>query len=77
MACVFQVTSQIPTPRILNANPDRHVISCPGDISIWRPIAKSHYPVYTQELILTGALKQEMDWEGREFRVPGSVGSSP
>ena len=67
------MTSQIPTVRILNANADRHVISCPDDISIWRPIAKSQHPVYTQELILTGALKQGIDWEGREFRVPGSV----
>jgi hypothetical protein len=47
------------------------VVSCPEDVSIWRPIAKK-YPIYTHELILTSGLKQEIEWENEEFRVPGS-----
>ena len=43
--------------RILKGHDDRVVISCPADVSIWRPLAESGYPVYSQELILTGVLK--------------------
>ncbi|GLB37897.1 putative regulator of Ty1 transposition protein 107 BRCT domain containing protein [Lyophyllum shimeji] len=70
-ACGGQVSTQQPTLRILNANPGRYIISCPEDVSIWRPIAHTH-PVYTHELILTSALKQEVDWENESYRVPGS-----
>ena len=41
---------------------------------IWRPIAKK-YPIYTPELILMSGLKQEIEWENEEFRVPGSAES--
>ncbi|PFH45698.1 hypothetical protein AMATHDRAFT_71207 [Amanita thiersii Skay4041] len=70
-ACGGQVSTTSPTIRILNSNPDRHFISCPEDVSIWRPIS-AHHPVYSQELVLTGALKQSIDWENTAFRVPGS-----
>ena len=61
-----------PTLRILDANEDRHVISCPEDASIWRQLSHKH-PVYTHELLLTGILKQEMDWDNDKFKVPGSI----
>ncbi|KAG6825628.1 hypothetical protein H0H92_003009 [Tricholoma furcatifolium] len=70
-ACGGQVNTQPPTLRIMNANPDRYIVSCPEDVSIWRPIASTH-PIYTHELILTSALKQEIDWENEKYRVPGS-----
>ncbi|KAL0949407.1 hypothetical protein HGRIS_009469 [Hohenbuehelia grisea] len=60
-----------PTLRILNANPDRHIISCPNDVSIWRPIAE-HHTIYTQEIVLTSSLRQQVDWDADEFKVPGS-----
>ncbi|KAF9463519.1 hypothetical protein BDZ94DRAFT_1308637 [Collybia nuda] len=60
---------QTPTLRIINSNPDRHVISCAADSSIWRPIAREH-PIYTHELILTAALKQEIDWDSDTFKIP-------
>ncbi|EEB95820.1 hypothetical protein MPER_05153, partial [Moniliophthora perniciosa FA553] len=71
-ACGGQYMTQTPTQRILDASEDRHVISCPDDASIWRPFAGNH-PVYTHELLLTGILKQEIDWESEKFRVPGSL----
>ncbi|KAG6829223.1 hypothetical protein H0H87_012209 [Tephrocybe sp. NHM501043] len=67
-ACGGQVNTQVPSLRILNANSDRYIISCPADIAIWRPIASAH-PVYTHELILTSALKQEIDWNNEKYRV--------
>ena len=61
----------MPTVRMLDANANRHVISCPEDVSIWRPIA-AHHPIYNQELVLTSALKQLVEWDNYTFRVPGS-----
>lgn len=58
-----------PTVRILKASSDRYVISCPDDKTIWRPLAEAGYPVYNQELILTGMLKQEIDWENAGHQV--------
>jgi len=69
-ACGGQVTTQQPTIRIINASPEnRHVISCKEDIAIWRPIAAQGIPIYSQELLLTGVLKQEMEWDGDGVRV--------
>ncbi|KAF8058683.1 hypothetical protein FPV67DRAFT_1523362 [Lyophyllum atratum] len=70
-ACGGQVNTQPPTLRILNASPERFIISCPEDASIWRPVAQAH-PVYTHELILTSALKQEINWKNESYRVAGS-----
>jgi len=64
------VTTQSPTLRIINASPEnRHVISCKEDISIWRPLAAHGIKVYTQELVLEGVLRQEMDWDKESFLV--------
>ena len=68
---VDQVSTQTPTVRILAGHDDRFVISCPEDVSIWRPLAQ-HHKIYTQELILTSALRQVVDWDDAAFRVPGS-----
>ncbi|KAH6906233.1 hypothetical protein BKA70DRAFT_439614 [Coprinopsis sp. MPI-PUGE-AT-0042] len=59
-----------PTPRIIQNDPDkRAVISGPEDTRIWRPIAEAGYPVYSQELILMGALRQEIGWDDETFRL--------
>ncbi|KAK0212813.1 hypothetical protein DFS33DRAFT_1284670 [Desarmillaria ectypa] len=63
-----QISTQTPTIRILKSSSNRHVISCAEDISIWRPIAQQ-FPVYTQELVLTGALKQEVEWDNKAFQL--------
>ncbi|KAG6888376.1 hypothetical protein C0995_008814 [Termitomyces sp. Mi166 len=70
-ACGGQVSTQIPTARIMSANDDRYIVSCPEDIGIWRPIASTD-PIYTHELILMSALKQEIDWNNEKYRVPDS-----
>ncbi|KAF7350976.1 Brct domain containing protein [Mycena sanguinolenta] len=65
-----QTIATQPTLRLLENDPRRHVISCEEDKAIWQQIATVH-PIYTVELILTCALRQQVDWE--DFRVPGSV----
>jgi hypothetical protein len=57
---------------MVTSKPDRYVISCKDDGSVWRAIAENDVPIYTKELILTGILKQEMGWDDRDFMVPGS-----
>ncbi|KAF7376219.1 hypothetical protein MSAN_00037000 [Mycena sanguinolenta] len=63
-----KVLTQTPTVRILNSAPNRYVISCAEDISIWRPLTTDHV-IYTQELVLTGALTQRIDWDNPAFQV--------
>ncbi|CDO76219.1 hypothetical protein BN946_scf184894.g8 [Trametes cinnabarina] len=68
-----QLSTQTPTVRMLSGHEDRLVISCPADVSIWRPLVEHGHPVYTQELILTSALRQELDLDDLTFLVSGSV----
>lgn len=68
---LIQISTQVPTLRIMNSSSDRHVVSCAEDMSIWRSIA-TKYPIYTHEMILTSALRQKVEWDSEEFRVPGS-----
>ncbi|KAI0083353.1 hypothetical protein BDY19DRAFT_1060990 [Irpex rosettiformis] len=68
-----QFSTQTPTARILKGSSNRVVVSSPGDIAIWRPLLEAGFPVYSQELVLTGMLRQEVDWEGREMRVADSA----
>lgn len=69
-ACGGDVTNQQPSLRIIRASPEnRHVISCNEDISIWRPIAVEGYKIYTQELLLAGVMKQEIEWDREEFML--------
>ena len=67
-----KVVNQSPTVRILKGHDNRFVISCPEDRSIWRPIAENGFPIYNRELVLTGALKQELDFESADHKVPDS-----
>ncbi|KAH9483371.1 PAX-interacting protein 1 [Psilocybe cubensis] len=69
-----QVSTQTPTLRVISTAPSlRHVISCSDDIAIWRPLTSSKaVRIYTQELLLNGVLKQEMEWEKDDYFVPGS-----
>ncbi|KAI0779277.1 hypothetical protein C8Q74DRAFT_1258208 [Fomes fomentarius] len=66
-----QLSTQNPTVRIMAGHENRFVISCPEDVSIWRPLAQ-HHKIYTQELILTSALRQEIHWDEVAHQVPGS-----
>jgi hypothetical protein len=38
---------------------------------MWKQIAFAR-PIYSKELVLTCALRQEVDWDDASFRVPGS-----
>ncbi|XP_006464077.1 hypothetical protein AGABI2DRAFT_180183 [Agaricus bisporus var. bisporus H97] len=69
-----QLMPQSPTVRSLKGHTDRYVISCPEDISIWRPLVAQNIPIFTQEFLLIGVLKQELDWDNRDLRVPGLCG---
>ncbi|KAI9461073.1 hypothetical protein F5148DRAFT_1215805 [Russula earlei] len=57
-----QLRHQNPTLRMLtDKRSDRHyVISCLEDVSIWRPFAEAGHAIYSQELILSAALTQEI-----------------
>ncbi|KAJ8468323.1 hypothetical protein ONZ45_g17284 [Pleurotus djamor] len=66
-----QMVVQAPKARTFNS-PDKHLISCPEDLSIWRPLCKDKITVYNSELVLASALRQEIDWEDDTFKVPGS-----
>ena len=72
LTAVPQVVTQSPTARILKGHDNRFVISCAEDLSIWRPLSQHGYPIYSQELILTGVLKQQIDWDAESSKVPGS-----
>ncbi|TFY79116.1 hypothetical protein EWM64_g4901 [Hericium alpestre] len=65
-----QVRTQTPTVRALGGKENHYVISCEDDASIWRPLAQTGHPIYTQELLLTGALTQELDLDNPAHRVP-------
>ncbi|KAJ8584970.1 BRCT domain-containing protein, partial [Rhizopogon salebrosus TDB-379] len=58
-----QVQMSKPTVRILNANENRHVISCAADRSIWRPLVEEGYTIYSTELVLLALLTQEIRWK--------------
>lgn len=69
-ACGGRVATQTPSARIISSDPDtRYVISCKEDISIWRPIAAQGFKIYNQELLLTGVMKQEIEWDREDFVV--------
>jgi len=69
-ACGGDITTQSPSLRIIRAAPEnRHVISCKEDISIWRPIAIEGFKIYSQELLLAGIMKQQIEWDRDEFVV--------
>ncbi|KAH7905875.1 BRCT domain-containing protein [Hygrophoropsis aurantiaca] len=64
-------TASSPTTRSLKGKENRYVISCPDDISIWRPLVQGGFTVYSPELLLTGVLRQEIDWEDKANMITG------
>jgi hypothetical protein len=67
-----QIRQQNPTVRALSGKSSGQqyfVISCAEDVSIWRPIAEAGHAIYSQELVLSAALTQEMHLNEEEFRV--------
>ncbi|KAJ7251513.1 hypothetical protein B0H12DRAFT_1119330 [Mycena haematopus] len=67
-----KLLTQTPTVRILNSAPNRYVISCAEDISVWRPLTTDHV-IYSQELLLTAALTQQIDWDNPAFQISASA----
>lgn len=67
-----QIRQQNPTVRALSgksSGQQHFVISCAEDASVWRPIAEAGHAIYSQELVLSAALTQEMRLYDEEFRV--------
>ncbi|KAI0056886.1 hypothetical protein BV25DRAFT_1813329 [Artomyces pyxidatus] len=64
-----QMRPQNPTVRALNGKSNYFVISCPEDASIWKPLADAGHPIYTKELLLNGALTQEIRWDDPSSRL--------
>ncbi|KAH0826411.1 hypothetical protein J3R83DRAFT_5384 [Lanmaoa asiatica] len=62
-------TSTMPTARILKGKANRYVVSCQEDKAIWRPLVQEGFKVYSPELVLRGALRQEIEWEREECLV--------
>ncbi|KAJ7432359.1 hypothetical protein B0H11DRAFT_2126774 [Mycena galericulata] len=65
-------TKFVPTRRTLCGHPNRVVISCREDAAIWNQLA-SEYKIYTVELVLMSALRQNINLEDDAFRVEGSA----
>ncbi|KAJ7198551.1 hypothetical protein GGX14DRAFT_665967 [Mycena pura] len=65
------ITNHRPSLRMLEKQPNRHLISCPDDATLWRQIA-TVCPVYNTELVLMSALRQEIDWDDESYLVEGS-----
>lgn len=63
--------SVTPTVRILKGKGNRYVVSCMEDKGIWRPLVEEGFKVYSAELVLRGALRQEIEWERKECLVAG------
>ncbi|KAK7057115.1 hypothetical protein R3P38DRAFT_1161363 [Favolaschia claudopus] len=63
-----KVMTSNPTIRVLNSAPYRYVISCPEDVSLWRSLTK-HHTIYSQELLLSAALTQQIDWKNPDFQL--------
>ncbi|THH15096.1 hypothetical protein EW146_g5335 [Bondarzewia mesenterica] len=64
-----QIRTQTPTVRVLNSKSKRFVVSCPEDVSIWRPLSQGGYKIFSQELLLNGALTQQLLWDKQEYLV--------
>ncbi|KAJ7647790.1 hypothetical protein FB45DRAFT_1020000 [Roridomyces roridus] len=55
--------------RTLGANPNRYIISCPKDETMWAPFEAQGRTVYTPEFILASALRQRIDWDDPAFKL--------
>ena len=63
--------STTPTVRILRGKANRYVVSCPEDKGMWRPLVEEGFKVYSPELVLRAALRQEIEWENEECVLAG------
>ncbi|KAH9952632.1 hypothetical protein BC827DRAFT_1274339 [Russula dissimulans] len=67
-----QLRQQNPTVRMLSGgkrSEHHYVISCLEDAPMWRPIAEAGHPIYSQELILSAALTQEIRLNAEDVRL--------
>eukprot|EP00794_Sanderia_malayensis_P016834 gene16833-18532_t len=44
-----------------------YVVTCEEDRSIWEPLHKDGHEVYNVELVLSGVMKQELEWDSYPF----------
>ena len=48
---------------MLGRTDNRHVISDPKDMAVWRPLRLAGVPIYTKEMVLNLILRQEVNWD--------------
>ena len=65
--------TQVPTPRMLEGNDKRHVLSSPADKQVWRTLAEEGFPIYSPEVLLMGVLRQRIEWSNRAYRLDGNM----
>jgi len=44
-----------------------YVVTCEEDRSLWEPLHKEGHEVYNVELVLSGVMKQELEWDSHRF----------
>ncbi|KAL1746219.1 hypothetical protein HDZ31DRAFT_13732, partial [Schizophyllum fasciatum] len=60
-----------PTARTFKNDPKtKHLISSKEDAPVWRPIVAEGFKVYTSEVVLDSALRQEVDWDNDAYILP-------
>jgi hypothetical protein len=68
----MKLSVSLPTGRQLE-KPGKYVLSTEKDGSVWKGVHKvAQCKIYDVEVILTGTLRQEVDWDSKEFLVKGS-----
>ncbi|KAL1671672.1 hypothetical protein EV122DRAFT_226153 [Schizophyllum commune] len=64
-------STNAPTVRTFKNDPKtKHLISSKEDAPVWRPIASEGFKVYTGEVVLDSALRQEVDWDNESYVLP-------
>ncbi|KAL1658835.1 hypothetical protein GGF50DRAFT_66503 [Schizophyllum commune] len=68
---VSSASTNAPTVRTFKNDPKtKHLISSKEDAPVWRPIASEGFKVYTGEVVLDSALRQEVDWDNESYVLP-------
>ena len=68
----MKLTVSLPTERQL-VKKGTHVLSTEKDESFWKGLQRVRdCKIFDVEVILTGTLRQEVDWNSEEFMVKGS-----
>ena len=44
------------------------IISCNADVGVWRPLEKEGWTIYNVEILLNGALTQEIRWDDESYK---------